>query len=95
MMKTEPTKEDVTQAYKMGCRACIFMAREIERLFTDLLALEDCEPKFVMPVIEFSINPTMQTLGDLLNAMDSVDDEAENATAAAFVAVKKVLSHSR
>lgn len=89
---SEPTAEEISQAYKMGCRACIFMAREIERLFTNDLVLENCNPEIIWPTIKYSIHPTMQTLGDLLNGMDAVDDEAENATSAAFAAVKKVLS---
>jgi hypothetical protein len=81
----------IRQAFKMGIRACVFMAREIESLFSNLSVMESCGPEHLVPILEHSIDQTMQSLGDLMNGMDAVDDESEQATDGAFREVAEVL----
>jgi hypothetical protein len=91
---SDEQNEEVRQAFRMGVRACLFLAREVETLYEPFAGLGDgknCDAPQLMPLLEFSICPAMETLGDLLNGMDAVDDEAEHATNGAFEAVKKVI----
>lgn len=89
----EAEQREILEAYKMGVRACVFLAREIERLFSmdKVMGEGQCGAEILMPILEFSIDPAMQTMGDFLNNCDAVDDEAEQATDGAFARVRSVL----
>ncbi len=88
---SEAEQEEIRRAFKMGVRACVFMAREIETLFSNLSVMETLGAKHLMPILEFSVDPVMQGIGDCLNGQDTVDDEAQQATDGAFKAVAEVL----
>lgn len=90
---------EVVDAYRKGCDAVVYLADAVESLANELRSVANAadyapDPKrLLVPILEHTISPLMNAIGDALNACDAVEDADEAATREAYRRVARVIEN--
>lgn len=89
---SEPTDAEIREVFRYGCLAAEHLANRVIAMveLNRRLCGTNASRRDMLVAIEYTIDPVMNTLGDLLNGMEFVDDEDESSTQKAFALVRRV-----